>query len=179
VNGRFDAALGRVLDAASRIGGVLLFGMAMLIMADVITRWFTGAPLVGVFEANEVMLVAITFLVLGFVEHQHRQLAVDILTVRLRRRRKAASVLLDKLLSAIFYGLLTWLAAVEWWKAWSGGYLRRGLVEIPTVIPLGFIVAGALLTTLAALAGAGRAASGLVRGGEFHLPGEGDRPESV
>ncbi len=124
------------------------------------------------FETTETLLVAVVFLVLGLVEWQHRQLNVDIVTMRTRGRVRIGFVVLDKALTVLVFGILLWFATAEWLKAWAGGFLRRGMVEIPTVIPLGILVAGTALTLLAAAVGLLRALACLGAGRPLAVPDE-------
>jgi TRAP-type C4-dicarboxylate transport system permease small subunit len=112
------------------LGGAALLVMAVMISADVVRRAVTGRPFIGVFETTETLLVAVIFLVLGLVEWQHRQLSVDVFVIRARGRLRLAFVVLDKALTVLVLGILLWFSATEWYKAWAGGFLRRGMVEI-------------------------------------------------
>jgi len=168
-----ERILGAVLHVAANVAGALLLVMAVMVTVDVLKRWLTGKPIIGVFEGTEMLLVAVTFLVLGLVEWQHRQLNVDVLTHRARGRLAIAFVALDKGLTVLLLGILVSVAVPEWLKAWNGWYLRRGMVEIPIVIPMGLIVAGASLTFLAALFGFAKAVRSVVAGAPFVVPDTG------
>ncbi len=167
---RIEALIGRVLNAVALLAGTLLFLIAVIVTTDVLKRWITGKPILGVFEAVEVMLVAVTMGVLGLVEWQQRQLNVDVFTHRARGRSALFFLVLDKAMASIFIGVLMAMAAAEWLKAWNGWYLRRGMVEIPIVIPMGLLVAGAALTLVAALWGFGKALACLVTGRPYRVP---------
>jgi TRAP-type C4-dicarboxylate transport system permease small subunit len=169
--GPIARALDRLLNAAALLGGAALLAMAVMISADVLRRALLGRPFTGVFEATETLLVAVIFLVLGLVEWQHRQLNVDILVIRARGRLRLAFVVLDKALTVLVLGILLWFSAAEWHKAWTGGFLRRGMVEIPTAIPLGVLVVGTALTLAAALVGLLRALACLGAGRPMAVPG--------
>jgi TRAP-type C4-dicarboxylate transport system permease small subunit len=167
---RIERLLSRVLNAVALLSGTLLFLIAVVVTTDVLKRWITGKPILGVFEAVEVLLVAVTMGVLGLVEWQQRQLNVDIFTHRMKGRPALALVALDKGLSALFIGVLVAMAAAEWAKAWNGWYLRRGMVEIPIVIPMGLLLVGAGLTLVAALWGFGKALACTVSGQPYRVP---------
>ncbi len=167
---RIEAVIGRVLNAVALLAGALLFLIAVVVTTDVLKRWLTGKPILGVFETVEVMLVAVTMGVLGLVEWQQRQLNVDVLTHRARGRPALFFLVLDKALAALFIGVLLAMAAAEWMKAWNGWYLRRGMVEIPIVIPMGMLMVGSALTLVAALWGFGKALACLVAGRPYRVP---------
>ena len=62
------------------------------------------------------------------------------------------------------------MAAAEWVKAWNGWYLRRGMVEIPIVLPMGLLLLGCGLTLVAALWGFGRALVCTFTGASYRVP---------
>jgi len=175
----FLRAVDQLLQGAALAGGVALLLMAVMVTTDVLLRTATGHPVTGVFETTETMLVAVIFLVLGLVEWQHRQLNVDILTGATRGRMRLAFTVLDKGLTVLILGILLWLATGEWLKAWQGNFLRRGMVEIPTVIPLGLLVLGTALAMLAAAVGLLRALGCLVQGRPMMVPGGGSLGDSA
>lgn len=170
---RIEKLIGRLLSAFGMIAGGLLLLIAVIITVDVTKRWFTGKPILGVFEGVELLMVAVTMLVLGMVEWQHRQLNVDVFSHRARGRSALFLVVLDKALTLLFIGVLVTMSAGEWLKAYSGWFLRRGMVEIPIVYPMGLIVTGAVLTFVAAAWGLGKAIWCLVSGAPYEVPDRG------
>jgi TRAP-type C4-dicarboxylate transport system permease small subunit len=167
---RIETLIGRALNGVALLAGALLFLIAVVVTMDVLKRWITGRPILGVFEGVEVLLVAVTMGVLGLVEWQQRQLNVDVFTHRARGRTAVALVALDKALAALLVGVLLAMAAAEWAKAWNGWYLRRGMVEIPIVVPMGILVAGSGLTFIAAAWGCGKAVACLAVGRPYQVP---------
>lgn len=144
-------ALETLFRAGAIVGALGLIAIAVMITTDVFVRWLTGRPLLGVFEFSTVLLVLVTFLPLALVIFQNKQLRVDILTTHLKGRPGALVALIDVLIGLIVFGLLFWIATEEFWKAYSGRFLLRGRIEIPTAIPNGIIVAGAFLVLVALL----------------------------
>jgi TRAP-type C4-dicarboxylate transport system permease small subunit len=162
--------IGKVLNAVALLAGSLLFCIALIVTTDVLKRWITGKPILGVFEAVEVLLVAVTMGVLGLVEWQQRQLNVDVFTHRAQGRWALFFLIIDKFFAALFVGVLVSMASLEWLKAWNGWYLRRGMVEIPIVIPMGFLLFGAFLTLVAAVWGLMKAVSCFWSGRVYEVP---------
>lgn len=135
----------------SYVGALGLMALSVMVTADVALRWFTGRPFVGVFELSEVILVLVTFSAVGLVHLDNRQLSVDILSARARGRTAAGLRLFDALIGLFVFGLLLWKSWEEFGKAYSGSFLRRGMIEIPTAIPVGFIVLGSLCIVVSLL----------------------------
>lgn len=138
-----------VLRAFANFGAITLMLLALMVTIDVCVRKVTGRPLVGVFELSEVLLVVVTFSAVGLVHLDNRQLSVDILSSRVRGKRAAALRLFDAFIGLLVFGLLLWKSSEEFLKAYAGKFVRRGMIEIPTAIPVGFIALGALCIVVA------------------------------
>jgi TRAP-type C4-dicarboxylate transport system permease small subunit len=153
VDSKVYLAADRLFNLAATTAAVILFLLAVMITIDVLMRWLIGTSIVGIFEVSQVALLAITFLVLGYVQHAGQQLTVDILSARARGPVAILLALLNSLISLVVFGALLWAGIAEWWNAYSGSYMRRGLIDIPTTIPLGFLVLGTGLVVLALILG--------------------------
>lgn len=143
-----DRLLDKLLSPFAIIAGVMLALLSILVTTDVLVRWFTGRPIIGVFEVAESMLVYCAFFALAYVQFKNQQLSVDILSTRAKGRLGGALRVLDALASLLVYGAITLFTAREWLKAHQGGFLRRGMFEIPTTALLSAIVVGAALVCL-------------------------------
>ncbi|WP_157173578.1 hypothetical protein [Pseudaminobacter salicylatoxidans] len=76
---------------------------------------------------------------------------VDIIFDWVRGRAVAGLALLDVATGLLVFGLLLWITTGEFQKAYEGRFLLRGMIEIPTWIPLGMIWAGTALVLVALL----------------------------
>jgi TRAP-type C4-dicarboxylate transport system permease small subunit len=175
---KFYAWLAALFRAAALLGALGLIAIAIMTTADVSMRWLTGRAIGGVFELSGVLLVLVTFLPLGLVLFEDRQLRVDILPELLNGRPLAALDVLDCAIGILVFGLLLSAATDEFEKAYQGRFLLRGLIQIPTWIPTLMIWAGTLGAIIAlvfkvvdafrALAGKtriGRRSSGMIDDG--------------
>lgn len=146
---RFDSLLLR----SCTLSGVLLLVLAVFIVLDVLGRWALGRPITGVFETSEVAFVLVTFFALGWTHRQGRQMRIDIVSGRVRGRPAHALEAVANLLALAFFGMVLWRAGTQWLEAWRIWDVRPGLVQIPTIIPIGAIIAGTVLLGLTLLAG--------------------------
>ncbi len=149
VNSKAYRAASRLFDVAATMAAVILLLMTVMITIDVLMRWLIGTSIVGIFEVSQVALIAVTFLVLGYVQHTGQQLTVDILSARARGTLAIFLALLNSIVSLVIFGALLWSGIAEWLSAYSGGYMRRGLIDIPNIVPLGFLILGTGLLVLA------------------------------
>lgn len=160
-----------ILTGFSYLGTLGLMALSVMVTADVALRWLTGRPFVGVFELSETLLVLITFSAVGIVHMDNRQLSVDILSARARGRTAAGLRLFDALIGLLVFGLLLWKSWEEFGKALAGNFLRRGMIEIPTAVPVGFIVLGSFCIVVSLIIVAKRAIAGLA-GAESDTPSQ-------
>jgi TRAP-type C4-dicarboxylate transport system permease small subunit len=140
------------LRLLAKLAACLLFAISVSVTVDVIVRTVTGAPIVGVFEFNQLFLLATIFLGLPYLHYRGRELSVDILRSKARGATGRVLHTLDGIVSVAFMALLAWTAANDFVVALARGYRGYGLVRIPNAIPLGIIMFGAALTVVAILA---------------------------
>ncbi len=140
--------LNRILELASMVGALALMAISVLVSVDVALRCLTGRSIVGVFEVSSVLLVMATFLPLGLVLFRQQQLRVDIVFEWAQGRLSSLLTMVDVATGLIVFGLLLWIATEEFQKAYNGRFLLRGMIEIPTWIPLAMIWAGAAFALL-------------------------------
>ena len=101
---------------AAIAGGVLILGVAALVVASVIGRWLLGKPIPADFELVEIGVGIAIFAFLSYAQLRGGHIAVDTFTRRLPRRLNAAidgawSVLLCAFLALFAWGLAS--GAVE------------------------------------------------------------------
>lgn len=147
----FSRAWGRLLGGLARLGGLGLLALAGMISVDITYRWLFGRPILGVFEFSEILLLALTFMSIAYVQFVGRQLTIDILSARARGRLASGLMALDAVAGLAFFGILLWTSVIDWWEAYHGGFLGRGMLEIPTALPLGFVVVGTALMVVTLL----------------------------
>jgi TRAP-type C4-dicarboxylate transport system permease small subunit len=134
------------------LGAVFLLCLAATVTTDVTVRWLTGRPIVGVLEIAEVALLSMTFLTLPYVHYLSKELNVDVLRSRATGVMGRSLSVLDVIASAAFFALLSVTATQDFLTAAERGYTGRGMIAIPTAMPLAIVAAGSLLTLVALLA---------------------------
>ncbi len=177
LNRTFELIWGRILRAFAVANGIVLLVLATMITTDVLVRWVAGRPIVGVFEFAEILLVPVIFFVLPLVQFTNRQIRVDGLSAQARGRSLAALRFLDQVLGLFLFGLLLWAGSEYWLEAWRGDYVGQGMLQIPSVIPMGFLVFGTFLMCVTLLFLLARSVAALITGRveEYGVPeGDGD-----
>lgn len=134
--------------ACAALNGFFVLALGIMISTDVLVRWITGRPLIGVFEISRVLFVPIIFMVLGLVQWSDRQVRVDVLVLRVTGRGRIAIRTLDQVLALIFFTILLVTGADSWIEAVRRRFVDMGMLEIPQAIPIGFLVFGVFLVVV-------------------------------
>jgi TRAP-type C4-dicarboxylate transport system permease small subunit len=111
-----ERGLTEVLDKIRWPGAITLFLMALLTTADVIGRYIFLKPILGNSEIQQVMMVTIIFLGLGYCTIKARHANADIVISHLSERLKAILGSITWFLSAAIFGLISW-QVTQW--GWS------------------------------------------------------------
>lgn len=164
VEQRIERAWGWVLLAFAAANGLIILCLSLMITADVLTRWVTGRPFVGVFEISRILFVPVIFTVLALVQWTDRQVRVDVVASRTRGRWTVGLRSLDQTLALAFFGILLWVASESWLEAFHRHYVGMGILEIPQAVPIGFLVVGVALMVVTLLLLLFRSARQLVAG---------------
>ncbi len=95
-------------------GAVALVGTMLLICADVFGRYLLSEPIPGTLEiVSSYMMVAMIYLPIAYVQARRQNVMVDLFTMRLNDRAKAALDMAACAIGMVYVGLLTWLVFGE------------------------------------------------------------------
>lgn len=131
--------IGFVTKILSYAAAFVLFGMMLLTTFDVVGRYLFHAPILGVFEITEFMLVCVVFLSLAYTQYLKGHIEVDILVDRFSKRGR-------DIIGIVNYGLSFLLLLLITWKSLERGFEVldnkecSGTLNIP-VFPFVFVVA--------------------------------------
>jgi TRAP-type C4-dicarboxylate transport system permease small subunit len=114
--------------------------MMLLTVAEISLRKLAGVSIEGVYEGVELMLVAIVYLGLSYVQHQGKNIRVEILLMRLPFKAKQVLEAFTLLLTAAFVGIAIWMTGKQAWASW----LIREITFLPAALPI--YVARAIIT---------------------------------
>ncbi len=101
--------LGRISGALAYVGAFSLFGIMCLTTADVAGRYLFNAPITGVFELTEFMVLFLIFSFLAYTQHSKGHVSVDLLVSLFPRRIQTTSALVNHSLCLILMGLITYM----------------------------------------------------------------------
>lgn len=126
---------------AALLAGVALLMMAFIGTADVITSRAFGAPIPGVFEFTETLMVLSVFLALALAQEQRRHIRVELLVHMLPPTPRAAFAALSAVLTMLFFALIAWYGWYTASYSWSVGEFKSGQINFP-VWPARMALAG-------------------------------------
>ncbi len=129
--------------AAIGLAGAMLFVIMLVVVADVVLRYFFSSPLTWSYELISLyLMVGLFFFALSDTLAHDAHVRVDIVYLYLpKRMQHAAEVVAYGLAAPVFAGIV-YMAAVRTWEAWQGGEVIAGHIEWPTwlaamCVPLG------------------------------------------
>ncbi len=150
------------MNPAIRIGRALVWGrhalsqtsnLALLaIMAgvnfDVVLRYAGGRPVAGMLEGVELLLVFVVFANLAQTQADGGNIAVTVLTRRLKGRGLALLQVVNAALTLVLFAAMTFATAELARRSWQMGEFSAGLVAFP-IYPSRIIVSlGCLFLSL-------------------------------
>ena len=146
-------AFSRFVAGLNSIGGVLIFGLVVMINLDIVSRFLFNAPIDGVTELVELSIVAIVFLQLGDAVRNGRLTRSDGLYSRIRERNPRLGHMLGAffdLAGAAFFVTLIAGSIPRFVDAWERGYYsgNKGIVVIPVWPVRLIIVVGAVTVVI-------------------------------
>lgn len=153
-------AFSRFVAGLNSVGGVLIFGLVVMINLDILLRFLFNAPIDGVTELVELSIVAIVFLQLADAVRNRRLTRSDGLYSKIRERNPrfghALGAFFD-LAGAVFFLTLIAGSIPRFVDAWERGYYagNKGIVVIP-VWPVRLIIVIGAVTVVFVFLGQAR-----------------------
>lgn len=141
-------------NVLAALGTVWIFGLMLLVVADVLGRNFLNMPITGVAEFAAHSVSTIVFLQLAAAIGAGKMTRSDFLLRMVLRWSPRAVVALEVFftaLAALVFLVLTYIAWPEWMRAWDSNefFGVQGVFTIPTWPFRGVIVMGAAMAALA------------------------------
>jgi TRAP-type C4-dicarboxylate transport system permease small subunit len=123
--------LARLHAVALAISSLAVLVMALVGGIDVISATTLDRPIPGVYEATELLMVALTVLAMSSLQARRRNIAVDVISARLPLTAQRSISLLSNLLGLIFFGLIAWQGWLLAWESVRVQEYAQGGVQIP------------------------------------------------
>lgn len=134
-----EKAIHKINRSVKAVSLITLLAMTFFVAADVIGRYFFNLPIKGGMDIQELMMVVMVFLAMGFIALENQNVRVDLLTSRLKGRTLAIFDTFASLVGFVIVSLITWQSSVTAFKelAKASGQVTL-LLHIP-VAPFMFV----------------------------------------
>lgn len=134
----------RVLEKGGIIvAGLFMFAIMLVVVTDVVMRYFVNAPLSWSYELISLyLMVGLFFLTLSDALAHHAHVAVDILHHYMPERVRHGAEVVGYVLATPVFAAICYLSAVTTWQSFQGGDVLAGHIPWPTwaaqiFVPLG------------------------------------------
>lgn len=139
----FANFVGRISKALSVIGVCCMVGMMLVVVANIISRFF-DVPILGTYEAVELAAVPMVAFALGYCALTQNHVVVSIVLTRLRQSVRTILGVVTTLLSLGIWVLIAWQGAKyarQQWLVGEGTYVMGWpIYPLRYVFVLGVIV---------------------------------------
>ena len=105
----FSDKLGRISSLLAYVGAFSLFGMMCLTTVDVAGRYLFNAPITGVFELTEFMVLILIFSFLAYTQYSKGHVSVDLLVSIFPKKIQIYIALFNHSLCLALMGLITYM----------------------------------------------------------------------
>lgn len=134
-----ERVISRISRVANSAGAGVLVVMMLLIVIDVLLRYFFNRPVKGVFELIEFMVAIVVCLGMAYTGVQKGHVAVELVVSRFSPRVQALIDSFNYLVSTILFSLISWKSVVQAKVLWVSG-LTSSILYVP-VYPFVFVLA--------------------------------------
>ena len=116
------------------VGAVALFGTMCLTAADVVGRYVFNAPILGVFELTEFLVLILIFSFIGYTQSQKNHVAVELLLKIFPEKIRNYIELINHVICLVLMMLITWMGLRKALELKGGARARSGFpVRCPPV----------------------------------------------
>ncbi|MGE0717865.1 MAG: TRAP transporter small permease subunit [Alphaproteobacteria bacterium] len=116
-----DRQLGRLENLFNDIGGVFVFALMWLTMAEVLGRRLLNAPVPGAIDYIEVGMVAFAFMGAGYCQRLGGHVRMDLLVTNLRGRLLWLVEALAIFAAVVYVAIIVWASAQDAWRSFDLG----------------------------------------------------------
>ena len=128
-----DRALRVVEKAGIVVAGIFMFAIMLVVVIDVVMRYFFNSPLEGSFELISLyLMVGLFFFALSDTLAHDAHVAVDILHLYMSPRMRHAAELVGYVLATPVFAAVCYLSAVTTWESFQGNDVLAGHIPWPT-----------------------------------------------
>ena len=139
---KVSSGFSRTLDLLGLVACILILFSMMLVVTDVVMRYFLNRPIQWTTEITEYSLLFIAFLGAAWVLKREGHVGMDLIVNRLGRRVQALLNAVTSSIGALIWLTITWFSVKATWEFYELGFffftpLRTPKFIIISIIPIG------------------------------------------
>jgi C4-dicarboxylate transporter, DctQ subunit len=137
-----------LVRALAALGAVILVAATIIVLVEIVSRYFFRRPILGAIEVTEYCLVWITFLAAPWVQSRGGNVKVEFLLDGLEARKRAAFNFWTCVTAAAGCLLLTFVGIITVWSHYEMGYYLPTPLHPPSAPIISVIPLSTLLLTI-------------------------------
>lgn len=141
---KIGRALGRAVDFLSRkivwLSALSVLAIFLVVVIDVIGRYFFSHPIQGSNDIGEVILVCIAYFAMPFTQLNKEHVRVTLVWGKLPPKGKAIGDGIAFLFGAVVYALIFWNLAKRTWELLAGTYPSTSETAVLGISHIPFLV---------------------------------------
>lgn len=143
----FSRVINKISHGIHCINEFVIIAMLILVVIEVISRYFFRRPIVLAMELSGYFIIALTFLSAAYILQLEKHIAVDFITSRLPRKARAILQLITNLAGFVLCVIFVWAGIVITLQAHFHGYHSLPPLSIPMaiiyfIVPFGSFLLG-------------------------------------
>lgn len=146
---KIEKALTKIVGTVSIISYAGIFFVMVLIVLDVMLRFFLGKPIMGSYEIVERVEMCLVFASFAYTSMEHSHVHVSMLIMYMPRKCRLTSYALTELVCGVMAAVVAYAATIQAQTASASGY-TTGVLFIP-LAPFYWIEAFCMLVFALAL----------------------------
>ena len=128
---KVDTIFSRIVDILAYLAGVLLIGTMLIIVYEIVMRYFFIRPTKWVVNTAGFALLWITLLGATWVLKRERHVVIDVVIGRLNPRTRALLVIITSIVGAIVCLIVAWYTGLTTWDHFLRGTHVLGGIYYP------------------------------------------------
>ena len=125
-----ESIIKKITGVVSIISYVGFFGVMAVTIADILIRWITGKPILGVYEIVERIMICAVFASFAYTQTENGHVQITMLISKFPQKLRFFVMTLNNLLSAAVIVLTAYAAYRQCMVAMSSHY-TTGVLQIP------------------------------------------------
>lgn len=142
---RLNYIYDRMIETLAYISSILIIFVMVMVSIDVFLRYFLNAPITGVLEISEYLMLYIPMLGAAWLLKLRGHVNIDIIINFFNRKTRSILNFVIYIICALTCAIIAFLGGLTTWDQYQRGILDIKAIEIPKytfliVIPFGFFL---------------------------------------